>query len=87
MPKLIRAKRIPEQIVESSGSLRPGSKVVLKGHLGFLPIRWVAIHTEYDPPTFFADQQQSGPFAYWYHRHRFLDDGHGATILRDEVDY
>jgi len=35
----------------------------------------------------FADRQVHGPFSYWYHRHFFLDDGQGGTILRDEVDY
>lgn len=76
------------QVVESSGSLQPGSKVILAGRiLGFLPVRWVAVHTEYEPPHMFADRQESGPFAYWYHRHWFLDDGQGGTILRDEVEY
>lgn len=75
------------RVVESAGSLRPGSKVVMRGRAGLLPIRWVAIHTEYDPPHLFADRQESGPFAWWYHRHLFLDDGQGGTILRDEVEY
>ena len=76
------------KVVESSGSLAVGSRVVLRGHVfGFLPVRWVAVHTEYEPPNLFADRQESGPFAYWYHRHRFLDDGNGGTILRDEVEY
>ena len=35
----------------------------------------------------FADRQESGPFALWYHRHRFLNDGQGSTLLRDEVEY
>ena len=75
-------------VVESAGSLKPGSKVILAGRvLGLIPVRWVAVHTEYDPPTMFADRQESGPFAYWYHRHRFLDDGQGGTILRDEVEF
>src|SRR5262245_2164441 len=50
------------KIVESTGSLLPGSRVVLRGHLGPVPIRWVAVHTEYDPPHLFADRQESGPF-------------------------
>lgn len=75
------------KLVESAGSLRPGSRVVLRGSLGIIPIQWIAIHTEYDPPHLFADRQESGPFAYWYHRHRFLDDGQGGTLLRDEVEY
>ena len=75
------------EVVESSGSLQPGSRVLLKVRLGLFPIRWVAIHTEYEPPHLFADRQESGPFAYWYHRHRFLDDSQGGTILRDEVEF
>lgn len=75
------------RIVESSRSLLPGSKVVLRGRAGLLPIRWVAVHTEYDPPHLFADRQDSGPFRYWYHRHHILDDGQGGTLLRDEVQY
>jgi ligand-binding SRPBCC domain-containing protein len=74
-------------VAESSGSLRPGSKVVLRGRVGPIPVRWIAIHTEFDPPNMFADIQDSGPFAYWYHRHRFIDNGRGGTILRDEVEY
>ncbi len=54
------------EVVESSGSLRPGSKVVLAGRiLGVVPVRWVAIHTDYEPPHLFADRQESGPFAAW----------------------
>lgn len=74
------------EVVESSGSIRPGSRVVLRSWLGPIPLRWVAVHTEYEPPHLFADRQESGPFARWYHRHRFLDDGQGGTVLRDEVD-
>lgn len=74
--------------IESGGtSIRPGSRVVLRARLGPLALRWVAEHTEYDPPRLFADRQVSGPFASWYHRHHFLDDGRGGTLLRDEVDY
>lgn len=76
------------EVVESSESLQIGSRVVLGGRiLGLVPIRWVAVHTEYQPPHLFADRQESGPFAWWYHRHRILDDGRGGTILRDEVEY
>ncbi|HLO99675.1 MAG TPA: hypothetical protein VK171_13850, partial [Fimbriimonas sp.] len=51
------------RVESSSGSLLPGSKVVLRGSglLGLLP--WVAVHTEYEPPHLFADKQERGPFA------------------------
>ncbi|QEG37575.1 SRPBCC family protein [Bythopirellula goksoeyrii] len=74
------------QVSESAGSLLPGSRVVLRGNVGPIPVSWVAIHTEYEPPHLFADRQESGPFAWWYHRHHILDDGEG-TLLRDEVEY
>lgn len=74
--------------VESGGqSIQVGSRVVLVTKLGPIPLRWVAEHTEYAPPHRFADRQVSGPFARWEHRHEFLDDGQGGTILRDTVDY
>ncbi len=74
--------------VESGGeSIRPGARVTLRTKLGPFSLRWVAEHTEYDPPRLFADRQLSGPFAIWFHRHRMIDDGRGGTLLRDEVDY
>lgn len=75
------------ELVEGGGSIRPGSRVVLRTRLGPFSLRWVAEHTEYDPPRCFADRQVSGPFASWYHRHLFRDDGSGGTWLRDEVEY
>jgi ligand-binding SRPBCC domain-containing protein len=75
------------KLVARAGSLEPGSRVTLRTRLGPLALDWVAEHTEYEAGRMFADRQVRGPFAYWYHRHRFLDDGHGGTILRDEVDF
>ena len=75
------------KVVESSGSLLPGSRVILRGSLGPVPLQWIANHTEFDPPHLFADRQESGPFAFWYHRHRFFEDGQGGTVLTDDVEY
>ena len=50
-------------------------------------MRWIAEHTEYQRGRMFADRQVEGPFSSWYHRHLFLDDGQGGTLLRDEVEY
>jgi ligand-binding SRPBCC domain-containing protein len=75
------------ELVSSDRSLQVGSRVVMKMKSGPIPMRWVAQHVTYDPPHEFADIQLSGPFALWNHRHLFLDDGEGGTILRDEIDY
>lgn len=77
----------PLKVLVPPASLRPGTRVVLRGSLLGLPLTWVAVHTEYDPPRRFADRQESGPFEYWHHRHHVLDDGAGGTTLRDEVEY
>ncbi len=75
------------EVVEPPESLQPGNRVVLRTWLGPLPLRWVAVHTEYDPPHLFVDRQESGPFSRWVHHHRFVEDGQGGTQLRDEIDY
>jgi ligand-binding SRPBCC domain-containing protein len=75
------------RVIEGGGSLRPGSRVTLESWLGPIRLVWVAEHTEYEPGRMFADRQVHGPFTKWYHRHLFLDDGEGGTLLRDDVDY
>jgi hypothetical protein len=75
------------ELVSGDGSLRPGSRVVLRTWLGPLALEWEAEHTEYDPPRAFADRQVRGPFASWYHRHLFEKAAAGGSWLRDEVDY
>jgi ligand-binding SRPBCC domain-containing protein len=75
------------EIVQLAPSLRPGSRAILRTKVGPLKLDWVAEHLEYDPPRSFSDRQVSGPFKRWHHVHRFLDDGAGGTILRDEVEF
>jgi ligand-binding SRPBCC domain-containing protein len=75
------------EVIEGGTSIKPGSRVVLRMRVGPFQVRWVAEHTEYEPGRLFADRQVSGPFARWHHRHWFLDDGQGGTLLRDEVEY
>lgn len=70
----------------SDGSLAVGSRVVMKTKVLGVPLRWVAEHTEYDPPRLFADTQVSGPFASWDHRHEFSGDA-SRSSLRDEITY
>jgi ligand-binding SRPBCC domain-containing protein len=75
------------EILEDGGSIQPGSRVVMRTRVGPIGVRWVAEHTEYERGRMFADRQVSGPFSSWYHRHWFLDDGQGGTLLRDEIEF
>lgn len=73
-------------VVAAAESLRPGQRVILHARVGLIPLRWVAVHTVYDPPHLFVDSQERGPFRSWEHRHCFIPEGHG-TRLRDEITY
>jgi ligand-binding SRPBCC domain-containing protein len=75
------------EMVERGDSLRIGTRVIFKVFTGPFAKLWVAEHVEYDPPHLFADVQRRGPFAYWYHRHRFAPTGQGTTLMTDEVEY
>ncbi len=74
-------------VISQENSITPHACIVLLSRVGPFPVKWVAEHVDYDPPRMFSDRQVSGPFASWFHRHWFLDDGGGGTLLRDEIDY
>lgn len=49
-------------------------------------MRWVARHSGVVEGSEFTDTQESGPFAFWKHRHRMIPEGEGS-VLRDEIEY
>lgn len=75
------------RVERSDGSLRPGSRVVLKQSLFGIPLRWIAEHTRYEPPRLFADTQKSGPFAHWLHQHHFETIGPSESRMIDAIEY
>jgi ligand-binding SRPBCC domain-containing protein len=77
----------PVRVVEHAESLRAGARTVVETRLfGLFSVRWVSVHTAYDPPRMFEDVQVSGPFKQWRHRHTFEPHAEGTT-LRDEIEY
>lgn len=80
---------MPARLERGGGTLEAGSEVVLRllPRAGQLGPRWRARHVVYDPPAEFRDEQVSGPFAEWSHRHRFDPADAGSTVLTDDVDY
>lgn len=57
----------------------------LKLH-GF-PIKWRTEISEWNPPYSFIDQQLSGPYKQWIHRHTFTEVDAKTTLIEDEVRY
>lgn len=77
----------PVRIVEHTGGIRDGAKVVLK--MGYWPIiiTWVARHQNYIEGRQFQDVQERGPFKSWAHTHTVTPAGPNACILTDHIEF
>lgn len=76
----------PLQVIRREGGLGVGAITEFRLLLGPLPLRWLARHTEYEKYRLFTDEQISGPFEFWRHRHRFEAEM-GKTRLTDEISF
>lgn len=74
------------RLVSRHGGLEAGARVVFRAFLGPFPVTWVAVHTASEKNRLFVDEQESGPFAYWKHRHEFLPQGAGS-VLADRIEF
>ena len=73
-------------VVEKSGGITPGDRVVLRLGFGPFAMLYHGRHREYQPERLFSDIQERGPFALWHHRPHFRDTPRGGEIV-DEVAY
>ncbi len=75
------------KVIQKADISEIGSRAIIETKiLGFIPSRWVAEHTKYDPPRMFEDVQIAGPFKSWRHQHIVKPHEDGA-VLRDEIEY
>lgn len=51
-----------------------------------IPLRWVTEITHVREPYLFVDEQRSGPYRFWHHKH-FLREADGGIIVEDLVHY
>ena len=79
---LLTPKFPPARLISKTGGIITGSRVVMQ--VGFT--RWVALHKDHIPNRLFVDEQISGPFRRWIHRHEFEDLGEW-TRLTDRIEY
>ena len=49
-------------------------------------MQWITEITHVDPGKYFTDEQRSGPYAFWHHKH-FLTEILGGVEMEDIVHY
>ncbi|MHC5934516.1 SRPBCC family protein [Nostoc sp.] len=76
----------PVQVVRREGGLNVGAITEFRLFLGPLPLTWLARHTESEKYRLFTDEQISGPFESWVHRHEFEPEN-GKTKLTDTISF
>lgn len=78
-------------IEQSPTSLGNGAIAVLVLHTGPIKQRWVARHRDFldrgEEGGEFTDEQVSGPFASWVHRHIVRSTGPARCVLEDRIKY
>lgn len=75
------------RVIERTGGIMDGDRVVLAARIGPFPVRWVVEHRDYQEGVQFRDVQMTGPFARWEHTHRVEALGRNACYLEDQIDY
>lgn len=70
----------------SDAEVRDGTRIAYRLRLHGIPIRWQSRITEFQENVMFADEQITGPYRHWYHRHLFRAVSGGVEI-EDEVKY
>lgn len=74
------------RVVRNPPSLQPGARAIVE--IRVAPLVWIrteSVHTLYDPPHLFADEQTRGPFRVWRHRHTIAARPEG-TLLTDTIE-
>lgn len=54
--------------------------------LAGIPVTWVTEITHISEGRYFVDEQRSGPYSMWHHRH-FIEPEGGGTVMTDIVTY
>lgn len=71
----------------TSGIMSLGDTVTWRARHFGLPFRMTSAITAYERPHRFVDEQQRGPFAFWWHEHTFRPLDPGTTLMVDTVRF
>jgi len=65
-------------------AMHEGTRIDYRLRIHGVPVKWRTNIAEWDPPRAFVDEQLSGPYRLWHHRHTF-EPKDGGTLCRDVV--
>ena len=68
-------------------AMGPGALIRYRLCVHGLPLGWLTVIREWDPPRRFVDEQLRGPYALWHHTHTFEALDETTTVMRDVVRY
>lgn len=67
--------------------MRQGALIQYQLSLYGIPFKWLTEISVWKPGVEFVDQQLSGPYAVWIHRHQFRAIDAHRTLIEDDVEY
>jgi len=70
----------------SDAVVRQGTRIRYRLRLHGIPLSWESRISEYADNSHFADEQVTGPYSQWHHRHSFRETP-GGVEMTDVVDY
>ena len=72
---------------ETEREIYPGMIIIYTiTPIPFFRNTWTTEITHVDSPSYFVDEQRSGPYRFWHHKH-FFTEADGQTRVRDLVHY
>lgn len=89
-PALLERVMPPElhfRVIEAPQRLELGSRVTVQGRRWGLGQRVTSVVTAFEAGVCFEQEQVSGPFRRWSHRHEFEPLPDGGTRLRERIDF
>lgn len=87
--QVITPAKLNFKILSISGGDKMHEGQIIKYKVNVLPfvrMRWVTEITNVKPYHYFTDDQKSGPYKLWQHKHQFTEVPGGVEML-DEINY
>jgi uncharacterized protein len=72
------------RITSMPAQMSAGAQIEYTLRAAMMTLRWRTRIEAWQPPRFFADSQERGPYRSWWHEHHFTPED-GATLMEDRV--